>query len=112
MLARTAGDRVLLKPKEKMTMMMSTNHVRTAAAAMTLLLAAGGVPAAGKTIEKGDFGFANVADNANGAFTRFGSMPAINDAGAVAFNAFGPDFISGGVFKSEDGTLTTIASSA
>ena len=90
--------------------MIWTNHIRAAAAAM--ILVAGGAPAAGRMIAKGDFGFVNLADDATGAFTGFGSMPAINNAGAVAFNAFGADFISGGVFKSEDGTLTTIASSA
>ena len=54
----------------------------------------------------------NVADNTNHGFTGFGSMPAINNASAVAFNATGTDFTSGAVFRSDHGTLTTIASSA
>lgn len=61
---------------------------------------------------KGDFAFVNVADTTIQGFIRFGSMPAINNAGAVAFNADGTSFVLGAVFKWEHNTLTTIASSA
>jgi hypothetical protein len=76
-----------------------------------LLLVAFGEPASAATLEKADFAFVNVADTTQG-FLFFGDMPAINNAGAVAFNAIGPSFLTGAVFKGDNNTLTTIASSA
>jgi hypothetical protein len=61
---------------------------------------------------KSDFAFVNVADTTTQRFTFFGATPTINNAGDVAFNALGPGFLSGAVFKAHDHTITTIASSA
>src|SRR5262245_47884288 len=91
-----------------MTMNMSeiSKWKRMQIGMMILLVATAAVPASGKTITKGEFGFVNVADTTDHQFSLFGSMPAINNDGAVAFNT--PE----GVFKSDDGTSTTIASDA
>jgi hypothetical protein len=82
-------------------------------AALALVLLASGLRAqSGATLTKGDFEFINAADTTSQRFTGFGSMPAINDAGAVAFKASGPSFPKGGVFLRDGNGITTIASSA
>jgi hypothetical protein len=53
--------------------------------------------------------FTDVADTAGHGFTGFSTFPAINNAGAVAFEASRTG-IGQGVFRSQDGALTTIAS--
>jgi len=50
----------------------------------------------------------SVADNTSQSFASFGSMPSINNDGAVAFIATGGDF-GQGVFRLQSGLLTTIA---
>src|SRR5215467_6209392 len=77
---------------------------------LALLLVAFREPASGQTLAKGDFAFVNVADTTQG-FLFFGAMPAINNARAVAFKAFGTGFGTG-VFKWDNNTLKTIASSS
>src|SRR5215510_14467653 len=61
-------------------------------------------------IAKNDFAFVNAVDNSQG-FTFFGSAPAINNAGAVAFESAGVEFTSGSVWKWQNGRLTPIATS-
>ena len=67
--------------------------------------------ASAQTVTKNNFTFANAVDNTQG-FSFFGSMPAINNAGAVAFQSVGAGFESGAVSKWQNGSLTTIASSS
>jgi hypothetical protein len=67
--------------------------------------------ASGETVTKADFTFINAVDNTQG-FSSFGSMPAINNAGAVAFPSLGAGFESGAVLRWQYGAVTTIASSA
>jgi hypothetical protein len=59
---------------------------------------------------KYDFNFVNTVDTTQG-FSAFGFAPAINNSGAVAFDAAGKDFPQGSVSRWLDGSLTTIASS-
>ena len=54
----------------------------------------------------------NAVDNGQDGFSFFGSTPAINNNGAVAFQSLGVGFESGAVFKWHYGRLTTIATSA
>ncbi|HXC94543.1 MAG TPA: choice-of-anchor tandem repeat NxxGxxAF-containing protein [Edaphobacter sp.] len=56
-----------------------------------------------------NFRFVNIADSTNG-FTAFSTFPAINNHGAVAFEASVPG--GDGIFKSQDGAVTTIAQSS
>jgi hypothetical protein len=72
------------------------------------LLAVG--PAKGQTVGKESFTFVNAVDNTHG-FSSFGSMPAINNAGAVAFQAAGAGFEFGSISRWQDGSVTTIATS-
>src|SRR6478672_11797981 len=65
----------------------------------------------GQSITKTDFTFINAADTTQG-FLSFGSMPAINNAGAVAFQSLGAGFESGAVLRWQYGGLTPIATSA
>jgi hypothetical protein len=67
--------------------------------------------ASGQTVTKADFAFTNAVDTTQG-FSIFGSAPAINNGGTIAFEAAGPGVELGGVWKSLDGKLTTIASSS
>ena len=55
--------------------------------------------------------FVNVVDNTQG-FLSFGSMPAINNVLAVAFESRGTDFVSESVCRWYNGQLTVIATSA
>ncbi len=55
------------------------------------------------------FRFANVADNTKG-FTQFSGFPAINNRGAVVFEATGTAFTDG-IFKAQDGEVATVSSS-
>src|SRR5262245_37456271 len=55
--------------------------------------------------------FVNVVDNTQG-FSSFGSMPAINNVLAVAFESTGSDFVSESVSRWYNGQLTSIASTA
>src|SRR5262245_55415737 len=66
-----------------------------------------------QAIPKNDFTFVNAVDNVNNSqgFAFFGSAPAINNAGAVAFESAGVDFTSGSVWKWQNGRLTPIATS-
>jgi hypothetical protein len=57
---------------------------------------------------RADFQFVNVADTTQG-FTGFSTFPAINNFGAVAFEANQPG--TEGVFKWQDGTVNPIATS-
>ena len=69
-------------------------------------------PGAGaETISKNDFVFVNAVDSTQG-FLLFGFAPAINNNGAVAFEAAGPGFLFGSAWKWQDGALTLIATSA
>src|SRR6266404_8288442 len=54
------------------------------------------------------FQFVNIADNTTG-FTGFTSFPAINNRGAVVFQATGPIFTDG-IFKAQNGEVTTVSS--
>ena len=67
--------------------------------------------ASAETNPKNDYGFVNAVDSAQG-FLLFGSAPAINNNGAVAFEALGPGFQLGSAWKWHDGALTLIATSA
>src|SRR3954463_8505769 len=75
---------------------------------MPVLLLALFVAQAPAQAKKEGFKFENIADSTQGlaGFSRF---PALNNGGAVAFVATGSDRKQG-VFKSEAGTLVTIAS--
>jgi hypothetical protein len=64
-----------------------------------------------QAITKSDFAFVNVVDNTQGS-SIFGSAPAINNAGAVAFESAGIGFELGSVWKWQNDRLTPIASSA
>jgi hypothetical protein len=66
---------------------------------------------AAETGPKANYVFVNVADNTQG-FSLFGFEPAINNSGAVAFEAAGPGFAFGSVWKWQEGILTLIATSA
>src|SRR5262245_8253262 len=81
----------------------------TAALMVALPLAARGQQRS-QAITKSDFAFVNVVDNTQG-FSIFGSAPALNNAGAVAFESTGIDFELGKVSKWQNGKLTSIASS-
>ena len=59
---------------------------------------------------KNDFAFVNAVDNSQG-FISFGFAPAINNAGAVAFESTGVEFTLGSVWKWQNGRLTPIATS-
>jgi hypothetical protein len=67
--------------------------------------------ASGQNVTKADFTFVNAVDNTQG-FSFFGSMPAINNAGAVGFQSLGAGFESGAVLRWQYGAVTTIATSA
>src|SRR6187455_3178650 len=64
-----------------------------------------------ESCRRNDFAFVNAVDNTQGT-TTFGSAPAINSAGAVAFESSGSGFSLGSVRKWQNGCLTTIATSA
>src|SRR5262245_34826817 len=64
-----------------------------------------------ETSPTNDYVFVNAVDSTQG-FLLFGSAPAINNKGAVAFEATGPEFLFGSVWKWQDGALTLIATSA
>ena len=85
-------------------------NVLTTALTVVLLLTASG-PAHSEAIMKNDFAFVNAVDATQG-FSSFGSTPAINNAGAVAFEAVGSGFALGSVWKWHNGRLTPIATSA
>lgn len=57
------------------------------------------------------YAFNNIVDTTQG-FLAFGPMPAVSNAGAVAFTAIGQSFLTGAVLKADHDTVTTIASSA
>jgi hypothetical protein len=67
--------------------------------------------ASAQNVTKADFTFVNAVDNTQG-FSFFGSMPAINNAGAVGFESLGAGFESGAVLRWQYGAVTTIATSA
>jgi hypothetical protein len=67
--------------------------------------------ASGQTDTRENFTFINAVDNTQG-FSFFGSMPAMNNGGAVAFQSVGSGFESGAVSKWQSGVITTIATSA
>jgi hypothetical protein len=77
------------------------------AAALLMLVVSVG-HAFGQNKRDSDFRFVNVADSTQG-FTAFSTFPAINNDGAVAFQARGPALTDEGVFRWQDGTLRTIA---
>jgi hypothetical protein len=82
------------------------------AAILTVSLASALSPGArAETISKNDFVFVNAVDSTQG-FLLFGSAPAINNNGAVAFESVGFGFLFGSVWKWQDGALTLIATSA
>src|SRR5262252_9489241 len=56
-----------------------------------------------------DYVFVNAVDSTTQGFSSFGFAPAINNNGAVAFEAAGPAFRFGSVWKWQDGALTPIA---
>src|SRR5262245_3353001 len=60
---------------------------------------------------RNDYVFVKAVDSTQG-FLVFGSAPAINNNGAVAFEAAGSGFLFGSVWKWRDGTLTLIATSS
>jgi hypothetical protein len=64
-----------------------------------------------ETNPKNDYVFVNAVDSTQG-FLLFGSAPAINNNGAVAFESVGFGFLFGSVWKWQDGALTLIATSA
>jgi hypothetical protein len=64
-----------------------------------------------ETSPKNDYVFVNAVDSTQG-FLLFGSAPAINNNGAVAFEATGPEFLFGSVWKWQDGAPTLVATSA
>ena len=77
--------------------------------AAALLMAVSIGHAFGQNKAHSDFRFVNVADSTQG-FTGFSTFPAINNYGDVAFEA---SVLGGeGIFKSQDGTVTTIAQSS
>src|SRR5437762_9992963 len=90
------------------------NHTTTAARLiltwMAVMVLTAVAPASGQTIARDNFTFVNAVDVTQG-FSSFGSMPAINNAGAVAFQSVGAGFESGAVLRWQYGALTTIASS-
>jgi hypothetical protein len=67
-------------------------------------------PAFAQNAQKAEFRFINVADTTQG-FSSFATFPAINNHGAVAFEAMGTGFADG-VFKWQDDRLTPIATTA
>ena len=73
--------------------------------AALLVFALGCGLASAETVSNSGFGFVNVVDNTTQGFTSFGTMPAINNRGEVAFVVTGQ-----GVFKWHTGAFTTIAS--
>jgi hypothetical protein len=77
-------------------------------AGFLLALVAG--QAFGATITKADFGFVNVTDSTVQGLLSFGPMPAINNAGAVAFVATSAGSVKA-VFKWQNGVRTNIATS-
>src|SRR5215471_10931080 len=77
---------------------------------MTVLSLTASAQTRPEAITKNDFAFVNAVDNSQG-FISFGSAPAINNAGAVAFESAGADFTSGSVWKWQYGILTPIATS-
>lgn len=56
------------------------------------------------------FRFANVADNTKD-FSQFSGFPAINNRGAVAFQALGAEFTDG-IFRWQDGKVSPVATGA
>ena len=94
----------------------SLSH-KCASLAAVLLLTSGTVATFGQTTHTEKFRFLNVADSSQG-FSTFTQFPAINNDGAVAFEATGPAFeapggtFGDGVFKWRDGVLTPLATTA
>jgi len=80
--------------------------ITTAFALLAFAVSAVGRPRANTTP---DFAFVSAVDNTQG-FSSFGSAPAINNAGAVAFESVGGGFASGNVWKWQNGRLTPIVS--
>ena len=78
--------------------------------ATALFLAASAGYAFGQNKVHSDFRFVNVADTTQG-FTNFGTFPAINDHGVVAFEATGPG-AADGMFRWKDGSILQIAKSS
>ena len=64
----------------------------------------------GQNKARSDFRFVNVVDSTQ-VFTSFATFPAINNHGAVAFEAIGPG-TDDGVYQWHDGVLTPIAKSS
>jgi hypothetical protein len=77
---------------------------------MTILSLTASAQTRPEAITKKDFSFVNAVDNSQD-FTTFGLAPAINEAGAVAFEATGVQFTSGSVWKWQYAILTPIATS-
>ncbi len=86
-----------------------TTGAATAYIALLALTAVG--PVRAQNLKNVEFTFTNAVDTTR-KFSSFGSMPAINNAGAIAFVSVGSGFESGAVSRWQDGGVTTIASSA
>ena len=78
--------------------------------ATAVLLAASAGYAFGQGKAPSDFQFVNVADTTQG-FSNFATFPAINDHGAVAFEATRPGNVEG-IFRWNDGSLLQLAKSS
>jgi hypothetical protein len=78
--------------------------------ATALLLAAHAGYAFSQNRAHSDFQFVNVADTTQG-FTSFSTFPAINDHGAIAFEATLPGAVDG-IFRWKDGSMLQIAKSS
>lgn len=106
--SRICGSRRAGLPRKAKYRHSSVGKIPALATLLMLLVSVGDAYAQNKT--RSEFRFVNIVDNTR-TFTSFATFPAINNHGAVAFEAIGPGS-DDGVYRWHDGVLTPIAKSS